>query len=239
MSAPAYSFALEPPPIHRLAALAPLTDTDLAVLRDVVDTARLFSPRRELLSERCPIAGPMMIVSGWAARVRILMDGRRQFLSFLLPGDLIGVCHHRQPLAVSTVVALTDVAASPLPVGVSQQLDEAYRMSGALEDAYLLCQITRLGRLNAQERIGDLLLELHERLTLAGLAAGGSFEVPLTQEMLADATGLTAVHVNRMLQLLRRLSDVVWKGSRVMLPDPKALARKVCRAPIRVSAAFE
>jgi CRP-like cAMP-binding protein len=237
MSELAVSLDFEQTAIRRLGALYPLEPKDRTTLHNAIATARTVPVRRELLSERRPIPGPMLIVSGWAARVRILMDGRRQFLSFLLPGDLIGICHHRQPLAVSTVTTLTDVSVCPLPAGVSPRLDEAYRISEALEDAYLLCQITRLGRLNAEERIGDLLLELHERLTLAGLAQGGSFDVPLTQEMLADATGLTAVHVNRMLQSLRRSNDLVWKGSRVTLPDAKLLARKVCRAPVRVSAA--
>lgn len=185
----------ESPVIRRLSALAPLSAADLAILLAALEKVRPFAPRSELLSERRGIAGSMFIVSGWAARVRILTDGRRQFLSFLLPGDLIGMCHQREPLAVSTVVALTPVTACPAPLSVSATLKEAYHVSQALEEANLLAQITRLGRLNAQERIGDLLLEFHERLALAGLSVKGSFEVPLTQEMLADALGLTSVHV--------------------------------------------
>jgi CRP-like cAMP-binding protein len=95
--------------------------------------------------------------------------------------------------------------------------------------------VTRLGRLNAQERIGDLLLELNERLALAGLADPQGFAMPLTQEMLADALGLTPVHVNRMLQLARREGDIEWRPGRVTLTDVAALAQKVGRAPVRVS----
>jgi len=224
------------PAVRRLSALAELDDGDRAALHGAIAKARSFPVRQELMTEQQPIRGSMLVVSGWAARVRILPDGRRQFLSFLLPGDLIGMCYHREPLAVSTVVALTAVAVCPIPDDVSERLDDAFRTSHALEEAYLLAQITRLGRLTAEERIGDLLLEFHERLTLASLVIDNSFDVPLTQEALADAVGLTAVHVNRMLQQLRRARDLVWKGNRVALSDPAGFAEKVGRTPVRVSA---
>lgn len=159
----------------------------------------------------------------------------RQFVSFLLPGDLIGLCRHDRPLAVSTVQTLTDVKIAAAPEGEFPDLDQAYAASNALE-AYLLAQITRLGRLNALDRICDMMLELHERLTLAGLAQGDSFEVPLTQEMLADALGLTPVHSNRMLQQARRDGDLEWRGDRVTLRNPAALARRIGHVPARITA---
>jgi CRP-like cAMP-binding protein len=224
------------PAIVRLSALAPLDGQDRALLRHAIGRARRFPIRQELISERHPIPGILLIVSGWAARVRILPDGRRQFLSFLLPGDLIGLCYHHDPLAVSTVSALTEVTACTLPDKTSPRLAEALRVSYAREEAYLLAQITRLGRLSAEERIGDLLLEFDERLGLAGLTRGNSFEVPLTQEMLADAVGLTSVHVNRMLQQLRRSGELEWKGSQVTLTDPAQFALRLGRNPVQVSA---
>lgn len=236
MSAAALSIAATSPAVRRLAALAALAPDDLSILQDAMGASRRVLARRELISEGKPVPGPMLIVDGWAARVRILPDGRRQFLSFLLPGDLIGMCYQPCPLAVSTVVTLNEVVVCPAPLGVPA-IEGAYRMSQALDEANLLGQIIRLGRLNAEERIADLLLELNERLTLAGLSVDDSFEIALNQEMLADALGLTSVHVNRMLQVLRRAGDVVWKGSRVRLPDPARLARRVGRVPVRVTAA--
>jgi CRP-like cAMP-binding protein len=234
MSAPAPSIAATQPAVRRLAALAQLGAQDIAVLEDAIGRSRWVPARRELITEGRPIPGPLLIVDGWAARVRILPDGRRQFLTFLLPGDLIGMCHQPRPLAVSTVITLNDVTACPAPLGVSA-IDAAYRMSQALDEAHLLSQIIRLGRLNAEERIGDLLLEFNERLTLAGLSIDDSFSVVLTQEMLADALGLTSVHVNRMLQSMRRAGDVVWKGGHVRLPDVARLARRIGRVPMRVT----
>lgn len=111
-------------------------------------------------------------------------------------------------------------------------------MSQALDEAYLLDQITRLGRLNAHERIISLLLELYERLDRAGLTSNCSFEVPLTQEVLADSLGLTSVHVNRMLQQARKDGDLQWRDGLVTLYDPGKLGPKVNRPPVCVTASI-
>lgn len=228
----------EQPALTRLAALAPLDAEASVAVATAIDHAATMRPRAELAVEGRRIAGPRLIVSGWAARTKIMPDGRRQFLSFLLPGDLIGMCRQPRPIATSTIVALTPVAtcAAP-PADVSPWLAEAYAMSAALEEAYLLAHIVRLGRMHAQERIADLLLELLERLTLNGMASGGQFEMPLTQEMLGDALGLTSVHINRMLQAARREGDIVWRERQVELVDPEKLAERMGRRPMLVSAA--
>lgn len=98
-----------------------------------------------------------------------------------------------------------------------------------------MAHITRLGRLDAYERILDLLLEFNERLTLSGIASDGHFPLPLTQEMMADALGLTPVHVNRMLQRARSEAVLTWRGGLVSLHDPEMASRSVGRVPVRVS----
>lgn len=226
-----------PPALLRLSRLAPLEETDVATLAAVIADGRPVRKRRELLTEGKEIGDTALIVDGWAARSRILADGRRQFLSFLIPGDLIGLCRQSRPLAVSTVVALTDLTVCSVPpVKGHPALDEAYAVSHAYEEAYLLAHITRLGRLNAQERIADLFLELYERFSLVGLVSQNGFALPLTQEALADALGLTSVHVNRRLRVMRREGDIKWESGRLTMPDPAALARKIGRPPVRVSA---
>ncbi|WP_288458764.1 Crp/Fnr family transcriptional regulator [uncultured Sphingomonas sp.] len=231
-----YDLAQEPA-LVRFAALGLDGAAAATGLSDAVARAYPVRARRELTSEGRAIAEPRLLLRGWAARVRLLPDGRRQFMSFLVPGDLIGMNAQPQPLAAATVIAVTDVVACrPPSIDDAPALADTYAVSAALDEAYLLAQITRLGRLNAQERIADLLLELHERLTLNGMAQGDAFELPLTQEVLADALGLTSVHVNRMVQQARRDGDLQWKGGRVTLTDPVALARKIGRTPPRVSA---
>ena len=221
--------------MQRLAALGKLDEAALRALDRAVASAYGVRARSELMSEGEEIAAPFLMVQGWAARTRVLSDGRRQLLGFLLPGDLIGLYEHERALAVSTIVALTDVKLCRAPSGaVSPALAQVYGVSKSLEEAYLLAQITRLGRLNANERICDVLLELLERLELAGLADGNKFEFPLTQEMLGDVVGLTPVHVNRMVQQARREGNIEWRGRRVTIKDRDALADRLGRSPTRV-----
>lgn len=220
--------------IHRLSRLVELDEPAVDALRAAARRGRSVEPRVEILQEGWPIREALVILRGWAARTRVLEDGRRQIMSLLLPGDLIGNSHHESPLAVSMVTTLTDIEVCPAPEGFAL-LDEAYAVSRAMEEAYLLAQITRLGRLNAEERLVDILLELLERMQLAGLASRDGFDFPLTQEMLADMTGLTSVHVNRMLQLLRRQDDIILKGGRLTFNAVDRLADRVGRSPVVVS----
>ena len=209
--------------VIRLEALSPLDADARAALASAVQRPRTHRARREMIAEGQDIAETLLVLSGWAARVRLLEDGRRQILAFLLPGDLIGYCDQERPVASSSVIAVTEVDVCTAPdASVSPALARAYRQSRAREQAHLFSQITRLGRLNAHERIADFLLELLERLELAGLAAHGRYVMPLTQELMADALGLTSVHVNRTLQALRREGSLNWKGRELILPDPSA-----------------
>lgn len=227
------------PALRRLHALAPLDPESVLAVEEALRGAVAVPHRRDLVAEGTSAGEPRIIAEAWAARVRIQIDGRRQFLSFLLPGDLIGLCAQPGPLATTTVTALTPLRVALAPVADDlPALRTAYAMSKALEEAYLLDHIARLGRLNAQERILHLLLELDERLSLAGLAERGSFEMPPTQEQLADALGLTSVHVNRMLQQARREAGLVWSGRRVKIADPLSLGARIGRVPVRVSEAY-
>lgn len=224
------------PALTRLSNLSALGARSMRALERALEAPHTGAAREELQSDGAPIPCHLLILDGWAARVRDHPDGRRQFLSFLLPGDFIGLCHQPHPLAVSSIIALTDVTfcrapdASDLP-----DLEEAYGMSSALEEAYLLEHITRLGGMSAANRLRDLLLEFRERLALAGLADAHEFAMPLTQEAIADALGMTAIHTNRMIQQARRCGDIQWKDGHIRLHDPEALADHIGRRAAMVA----
>ena len=220
-----------------LARLARLDGSEIEALRMAESRQRRAPARRELIAEGEPIRERQALLAGWAYRQRILIDGRRQVLSFLLPGDLIGVCQHTNPLAATTILAINELTIGPVPTAdPGSGLSEAYARSAALEEHYFLNQITRLGRLDAYERLADWLLEIRERLALAGLAITDQFPLPLTQEMLADAPGLTSVHVNRTLQTMRRDGLIVLRGGMISFPDRNRLEKLVDYRPARVSA---
>lgn len=151
-------------------------------------------------------------------------------MSFVLPGELIGLCEQEHPRALSTVIACTPCLLCDAPRrGASMALDRAYAASRAVDEGYLLAQIARIGRLDAHDRLLDLLLELMERLELAGLAERGRFFLPLTQEQLADALGLTSVHINRMIQQARREGQIELQAKTVLIRDVDKLRAQLGR----------
>lgn len=189
-----------------------------------------INAKATLQTEDDEVGRPRYIVSGWACRQRYLSDGRRQVFGFLLPGDGVGVCLHPKPLANATTWALT-----PLDVVDAQDLVRSQTLqdcpgltsllvAAANEDERLLLNhVVRLGRLDAMERVAHLFLELHDRLAVVGIGGDGRFPLPLTQELLADALGLSVVHINRTLQELRRQKLIAMQNGHVTLLDRPAL----------------
>ncbi|GAA0743202.1 MULTISPECIES: Crp/Fnr family transcriptional regulator [Sphingomonas] len=192
------------------------------MLRQAAEFPQRIRATRDLILAGQRTPGPLLVLDGWLGRVQLFSDGRRQILSFLLPGDVIQDAGTFQPVAPSTITALCDAVLCSAPAPEDEGPREAYAASAALDEIYLLRQIARLGRMSAYERIQDWLSEMHERLLLAGAAGPESFPMPLTQEMLADALGLTSVHVNRTLQAMRRDGILEWRGGTVRLRQSAA-----------------
>ena len=151
------------------------------------------------------------ILSGWACRQRLLPDGRRQILSFYLPGDVLLAPVAGHWIDQTAIAALTQTGAihfpgacrggqEPMHDGVRQLLQK----SGAVEASRLLEQVIRLGYKNASDRLMHLLFDFDRRLAAVGLSDHHGFCMPLKQSVLADALGLSVVHINRVLQKLRR-----------------------------------
>lgn len=217
--------------LRRYRNFAPL-DAAAAALFATLDAPVETIPRgRDLHMEGRPVIARFLL-SGWACRFRILGDGRRMIIGFILPGDGIGICKRPHPLALASVAALTDcrtLSAAPAfspgaDLSAHPTLRQALSIAHALDEAWLLDQVMRLGRQTAFERMAHLLLELHCRLAQVDLVQDGRFHMPLTQEVLADATGLSVVHVNRTIQQLRRERLIEWRNHVVAILEPTLLA---------------
>lgn len=213
-------------PVHRrLEQLAPGLSASIGL------TSRRFAPRvvrsrREIVHEGEPVAGVWTIRAGWAALVRHFADGRRQIQHLLLPGDPLPL--ERDAAYPATIVALTPVTLIDLDgtwLPELALLDGALRRHTMATVHHLLDATARLGRQVAIERFAHLLLELRDRLRCVGLASDAHFKMPLTQEMLADTLGLTSVHVNRTLQMMRQQQLIELAGRTVTLLQPDELAR--------------
>lgn len=160
------------------------------------------------------------VIAGWISESVVLEDGRRQIVGLRLPGDLLMGPGEGMEANFLTM-GRTGLMAGPHAGAPLQALLVAE------EQLRLRELVVRLGRCSAYERTAHLLLELHERLLRVGLADADGFHLPLTQEVLADALGLSIVHVNRTLQQLRRDGRLVLRGAQAVFPDRKALASAV------------
>ncbi len=217
--------------IARLSQMAPLAPGEVRAIEDLCSTARSCPARTELLTVGS-VQMPQFLLSGWACYHRLLGDGRRQIVSFILPGDTVGsVLNSGLPSACSVIAltAVTLIDARSLvtaaenraaPSGFAQLL----RVIAARDEQGLRDQIVRLGRQTAYERMVHLLLDFHERLSAAGLSDRDAFSLPLTQETLADALGLSVVHVNRTLQQIRRDGLLELRGGMVTMLQPERMA---------------
>ena len=221
--------------ITRLNAHASLDEGDRARIIDAAADAILIPARTELASEITSPCVPRLLLNGWIAQQRTLPDGRRQIVGFTLPGELFGRSGDRQNVALSTRVTVTDVlACAAPPASKGSGLEQAYKGERMAARLQLVDQITRLGRMDAKEKLCDFLLDIWERLVVSGEASGASFDMPLTQECLSDALGISPVHFNRTLQSCRRDREISWKDGRVTITDPSALAQRIGRKPFRL-----
>ena len=198
--------------VKRLTGLAALSLPELTLVRRLGRVTRTHAANTELAGPG-DVQSPRILLSGWACNQQVLRSGRRQIIRFLVPGDLIGSMDRPIAPMVSTVVALT-----PLTVADARPLWDAINTSDTPMPGLTLAvqralhadamglrdQIVRLGGRAAYERLIHLVLELHERLRAVGLAPGHSFNMPVTQEMLADALGMSFVHTNRTLQQIKQ-----------------------------------
>lgn len=218
--------------LRRLRSLAPIGEAEAALVLGLGAQRHNHLPGAELFGEGHLIGRPKVLLSGWAARCRVLSDGRRQIFTFVLPGDAIGLCVRPEPVALATTVGLTKTVTADGSILAEAAHERAAEFPGiaaavsaaaALDEINLLDQIVRLGRQTAYERMAHLLLELRWRLAAVGLGSDRKFPMPLTQEVLADALGLSIVHVNRTLQQLRREGLLEVRGGHVELLKPEVL----------------
>jgi len=172
------------------------------------------------------------LVSGWVFLYNILQDGRRQILHFALPGAVLGFHPTQGSLATYGAEALTDAVVCAIPHKDLGNLIKEYPEIGmrlawlSSRDSVLAYdKMTSIGRHSAQERVAHLILELFVRFRMQW--PGHQIEemyLPLTQEHIGDATGLTGVHVNRVLSSLRKrdIVDFHYKKLRILNPDKLA-----------------
>ena len=195
----------------RLDAFTRLSSDDKAAIAKISNTSRVIAPRRDLIREGENPKFAHLMLDGWACRYKTLPDGRRQIVAFFVPGDFCDLNVYVLRQMDHSVGAITRLSVTDISREDMDRLTARYpRVAQALWwEALVNAAIQRewtfnVGQRTAYERIAHLLTELFLRLRTVKMTNGTSCDFPLTQNDLADATGLTAVHVNRTLQELRR-----------------------------------
>jgi CRP-like cAMP-binding protein len=210
--------------------VADVRESDLELLIALCDDERTVPAKSDILTEGERPDHVHVILEGWAARYKTLSDGSRQIVAFLIPGDFcdlhVAILGHMD----HGIVALTRCRVAYIP---SAELDEltahhngltkALWWATLVDEGVLREWILNVGRRDAFERIAHLLCEMHARMQMVGLVQEDRLALPLTQEQLADATGLTAVHVNRTLQRLRNDGLIEIGSGSLLIPNVGAL----------------
>jgi CRP-like cAMP-binding protein len=210
----------------------PITAEELDVINDLKKEHVALTAGSEIISAGDPSPEMFTLYAGWAFRYKMLPDGRRQILNFLLPGDLLGLQAAMFDAASHAVEALTDVQLCKLPrrgiwalFGEMPGLAFDVTWLGAREEGFVDENLTSVGRRTAAERVAALIITLYKRAQALDLVAGNSFEFPPTQQHIADALGLSLVHTNKTLARLRRMGMFTRSNGIMTLTNPRALER--------------
>ncbi|PRY80520.1 CRP-like cAMP-binding protein [Yoonia maritima] len=219
------------PLARKLSAFVALSDAELSVLERLHKRRRTFVAGRDLVHQGQADQAAYILLSGWACSYKLLHDGQRQIVDFQIPGDFLGlrsVVLHVSDHSVEPVTDLevTEVFAADLFEAFAQtpRLATALLWTASRDEAMVVEHLVGIGRRGAAERMAHFLLELGNRLTLVGLGSKAGYDCPLTQYLIADAIGLSAVHVNRVLRQLREDGLATFRDGHVTFDDYDKLA---------------
>lgn len=216
---------------NKLSRFIDLGAADIAVLRDLFDRPNeAYKRGDDLVVERQPYRCGFVLLQGWAISYKTMADGKRQILSYLMPGDIVGLFAAVAPVAAASVAALDHVEVAPFtPDAIVTTVARAPRVGlglswvAAREQEILAEHLVNVGQRHATGQIAHLLLEFWARLQIRGLASRASFSAPITQADIADTLGLSVVHVNRTLRALREQGVLENRRHDILIQDPDRL----------------
>ncbi|MFC4173142.1 Crp/Fnr family transcriptional regulator [Microvirga sp. GCM10011540] len=214
------------PLIAKLERHGPLSEDEKHVLRQITLRTSVYQAREDIVPEgSCPNHSSL-ILSGFATRQKHSVDGRRQITAFHVPGDFADLHSFLLKKIDDGVAALTTCTVSHVAHSDLKEITKHYPhltrvlwlttlVDGAVHRAWM----TSLGRMDARERLAHFLCELRDRLEPVQMTKDNSYELPITQEELGDAFGITTVHVNRVLQGLRSDGLITSRGKTLIIDD--------------------
>jgi CRP-like cAMP-binding protein len=217
--------------LMKLRARSAISTEEEAVIRAAVSGARCLKPGEALVRAFEPSSVSSILVSGLAARVNQMLDGRRQISELHVAGDFVDLHSFTLKHLDHDVVAMTDCEFALVPHDNIRDIIQRYPRLGQIwwfstnVDASIHREwLVSVGRRQAMGRLAHLFCELHLRLSIVDLVKDNTYDLPLTQAEVAECVGLTDVHVNRTLMQLRARKLLEFKGARLAILDLEGLA---------------
>jgi CRP/FNR family transcriptional regulator, anaerobic regulatory protein len=215
---------------ERLSHYVRLSDSERQSLDSLEEQDRICRRGAVVIRENERSRELFIVRSGWLHSSAVLGNGSRQIMRFHFQGDILGLPLLAFSESPETVTAVTDATLCPFSRERLAQLIADHPRLGALilgltvaERVSLADRLASIGRTSARARVGSLICELFARMRRLGAAGGEGIQLPLTQEEIGDATGLTAVHVNRMMRGLADDGIIERSGSQLRLLDEAGL----------------
>lgn len=211
---------------HKLGAYVALSEPEFEVLAALHTRRRTFPVDLDLIHEGQGRRSAYILARGWACSYKNLRDGTRQIIDFQIPGDFLGLRSVLFRTADHNIVPVTPIEASEVfdtdlieAFAKTPRLATAVLWATSRDEAMVVEHLISIGRRDAVERTAHFLLELGARLMLVGLGTKNGYDCPLSQYQLADALGLSAVHINRSLRQLREKGLVTFRDGKVIFDD--------------------
>lgn len=217
--------------LGRLLCRSPLTDTEQAAILDLRGHVVRVAAHRDIVLPGEETGSACLVVDGLVARFDQMSNGTRQITSLYIPGDM---CDLHSVVSPTAGWGLTAVAPTVTLRILHSDLRElaikypgiafAFWRDTTVETSIAAKWVSNVGRREARSRMAHLFCEIGIRTERAGIGTRNDFPLPMTQNQLGDALGLTPVHVNRTLQTLRQDGLVATENRRVHVARWKELA---------------
>jgi len=215
----------------KLSVYVQLTEHERSFLTELQSRRVQVARGKELTHQGELGQAAYILQSGWACSFRLVPNGGRQIIAFPIPGDIVGLRSMLLRTSDHSFSTLTDAVVCRVEEPrVKQVLNEFPLLGSAImwatsrDEAMVVEHLVSIGRRSAFERTAHFFLELYDRLRLVGLASGIQFACPLGQAVVADALGLSAIHVNRVLRQLRERRLLTFHEGVVSIHRPGELA---------------
>lgn len=220
--------------VTKLAAFAPLSDDEADALESCEGTIQRIGKRKIVRRQGEESSDLFVLRTGWAFGFAIMPDGGRQVLDLHFPGDIIGLPSIAFDKSASGIATITNAELCPFPkahfaevAATSAHLTTLLHAMAMVESVILIDRLKSIGRMEARDRVAHFFLQILARLEVMQPEKRDTFALPMSQELMGDALGLSSIHVNRTLRRLEDEGSLLRNHQEITLPNRAKLAESV------------